>query len=144
MQRDLHRRGIDVVRALAHVDVVERMQEGVIAPAAAHQLERAIGDHLVRVHVGRGAGAALDHVHDELLEQAPIADFLARLGDRPRPLVVEEPELVVGDRRGKLNAGERAHQLGVDRDGGPGNGKVLERPQGVHPVVGAGRNRPVA
>ena len=67
--RELERRRIDVVGALAHVDVLVGMQEVIVALGAAEQLQRAVGDHLVGIHVGRGAGAALDDVDHELFMQ---------------------------------------------------------------------------
>ena len=97
----------------------------------------AVGDHLVRVHVGRGARAALDHVDDELLEQRAVAHLLARLGDRARLVVREQSELVVGERRGLLDARERRDEIGIDRDRRAGDRKVLERAQRVDAVVGA-------
>ena len=55
-------------------------------------------------------------------------------------LVVEQPELAVGERRGLLDAGERRDQVRVDRDRGAGDREVLQRPQRVHAVVGVGRH----
>ena len=89
MGRDLEGGWIHVVRALAHVDVLVWMQVLVFAPAMPHELERAIGDHLVRVHVGRCAGPSLDHVHDELVVQLASAHLVAGLYDRVTPIAVE-------------------------------------------------------
>ena len=78
-QADVQRGRVDVVGRLRRVDVVVRVAVLVLALRVAQQLERAVGDHLVGVHVGRGAGAALDHVDDELLVQLAVDDLLARL-----------------------------------------------------------------
>ena len=74
--RELERRRVDVVGALAHVDVLVGMQEMIVALRPAEQLQRAVGDHLVGIHVGRGAGAALNDVDHELFVQPPRPDLL--------------------------------------------------------------------
>jgi hypothetical protein len=58
---------IDVVGGLRQVDVVVGMQVFVLSLFVAHQLQSAVGDHLVGVHVGGGAGTPLDHVDGELV-----------------------------------------------------------------------------
>ena len=51
VQRDFHRGRVDVVRALPHVDVIERMQKLVLGAIAA-MFQSPIGDDLVRVLAG--------------------------------------------------------------------------------------------
>jgi hypothetical protein len=60
-----------------------------------HDFERAVGDDLVRVHVGRRAGPALDDVDHELVVQAAVADFGAGGGDRVAIRTRQQPELAV-------------------------------------------------
>ena len=107
LQRELDRGRVDVVGALRQVDVIERMQVLVLAARVAEQLERAVADHLVGVHVGRGASAALDHVDHELPVKLALAEFLAGEPDCRRALVVEQAELGVGNGRRLLYAGQR-------------------------------------
>ena len=66
--RHVDRGGEHVVGALAHVHVVVGMDRllGVEAVAAG-QFDRPVGDHLVDVHVGRGARAGLINVQRELV-----------------------------------------------------------------------------
>jgi hypothetical protein len=49
---DVHRGGERVVRRLAHVDVVVGMDRVLAAHLAAGELDRAVRNHLVDVHVG--------------------------------------------------------------------------------------------
>ena len=74
--REMNRRGKHVVGALPHVDVIvgmDRLDGGeAIAP---RQLNRPIGNHLVDVHVRRGAGAGLKDVDGELVVEAAVGDF---------------------------------------------------------------------
>ena len=85
--RELHRGRVGVVGRLRQVDVVVRVQRARSRPCAwPDELERAVGDHLVRVHVRRGAGAALDHVDDELVVVAGRAMIASQARvDRRRP-----------------------------------------------------------
>jgi hypothetical protein len=81
----MDRRRKDVVRGLAHVDVVVRVD--VVAG------ER--GDHLVRVHVRRRAGAGLEDVDRELVVELACGDSVGG-GRDPLGLVrVEQAELGV-------------------------------------------------
>ena len=64
---DVHRRRIGVVRGLAHVDVVVGMNRLLAAHFAAEHLDCAVGDHLIGVHVGLGAGAGLPHDQREVV-----------------------------------------------------------------------------
>ena len=75
----------DVVRGLAHVDVVVGMD--VLAG------ER--GEHLVRVHVRGGARAGLEDVDRELVVELARGDLLGRGGDPLGLVGVEQPELGV-------------------------------------------------
>src|SRR5439155_1600938 len=131
-------------RALRQVDVIQRMQMLVLASLVAEALERAVADHLIGIHVARGARAALDDVDDELLVQLSLADFLAGEADRDRTLVVDQAELAVGDRRGLLHARQRRHQVRIDRYRRAGDRKILQRAQRMDAVVRVGRHYPVA
>jgi hypothetical protein len=71
-QRQTRRRRKHVVGGLSHVDVIVGMDQPVFALRAAKNLGRAIGQHLVDVHVVRRAGAGLIHVHDELVGQRAL------------------------------------------------------------------------
>ena len=69
--RDMHGGGKAVVRRLAHIDVIVRMDRRFRAECAAKPLVRAIGDHLVDVHVGLRAGSGLpDHQRELIVELA--------------------------------------------------------------------------
>ncbi|CAM5693841.1 hypothetical protein SAFG77S_03633 [Streptomyces afghaniensis] len=62
--------------------MVEWVDHVVAAAGVAEDLQGAVGDDLVGVHVRRGAGPALDGVDDELLVQPSGADLLAGPDDR--------------------------------------------------------------
>ncbi len=116
------------------------MAELVFALRVAEQFERAVGDDLVGAHVRRGARAALDHVHDELVMQLAGEDFVARLGDGVGDLAVQHAEFGVGQRGGLLHARQRADEMLVVADVNAGERKVLDRADGLHAVVGVVRH----
>ncbi len=56
---DVHRCGEGVVRALGLVDMVVGMDRALRPESSAHDLDGAIGDHLVRVHVALSSRSGL-------------------------------------------------------------------------------------
>ena len=111
--------------------MVVRVQLRVVAGRVAEALKRQVGDHLVGVHVGRGAGTALDHVDDEVLVVAAGDDLVTGRGDGGGAGGVERAELAVGERGRLLDHGERPHELGEMRERHAGDREVLERPRGM-------------
>jgi hypothetical protein len=141
-EADLERRGISVVGALAAIDVIVGVELLVAALRVAGQFLPAIGDHLVDVHVGRGAGPALHDVHHELIVQLPILDLLAGAVDQISLFLFEHPDLGVGARGGLLDTGVAEDQVRVGRDRPSADRKILERAADVDPPVSVGRNLP--
>jgi hypothetical protein len=74
-------------------------------------LEREVGDHLVRVHVGRRPGTPLDHVDDELVMPPPLAELRAYGPDGVRASGIQHAQLLVRRRRSRLDAGEGIDEL---------------------------------
>ena len=83
-RRDVHGGGKAVVRRLPHVDVVVGMDRLFGADLAAEDLDSAIGDDLVHVHVGLGAGAGLPHHQREIAGEPTLDDLIGR-PERWRP-----------------------------------------------------------
>ena len=71
-QREARRGRKHVVRRLSHVDVVVRMHARVAAARLAEELRRAVGQHLVGVHVMGRAGTRLEDVDDELVAKRAL------------------------------------------------------------------------
>ncbi len=137
-QRDARRRGEHVVGGLSHVHVVVRVDERVLAARAAEDFGGAIGNHLVRVHVVRGAGARLVHVDDELIAQRPGADLVGRAHDGVRDARVETPERLVGFGRGPLDQDRGGDQIGGRAQ--VADAEIRDRPGGLDAVVRIGGN----
>ena len=132
--------GVDVVRTLAAVHVVDGVQVLVVAEGVPHDLEAAVGDYLVGVHIGRGAGAALDDPDEELVVELALDDLLADPLDEVGLCGVENADELVRARGGLLDAGESADEVGVDRDRAAGDREVLEGARGVDSPVHVGRD----
>jgi hypothetical protein len=105
----------DVVRRLAHVHVVVRMD--ILAGEVRHDL--------VRVHVRRGAGARLEDVDREVVVELAGGDPVTRGGDALGLVGVEQAELGVHTRSGCLDPAEPAGDR--NRDGLTGDRKVGDR-----------------
>jgi hypothetical protein len=140
VQGELERRGVDVVGALAEVDVRVGRERGVVAAVAAEQLEGAVGDDLVGVHVARRPRPALDHVDEEVLVVAPLAHLGGGALDHLGGLGRQQPELGVGPRGRGLDRGERDDQRRELAQRHAGDREVLEGAQRLHAVERVGRH----
>ncbi len=81
----------------------------VLAGLVSHDLQRTVGYHFVGVHVGRGAGTALNHIYGELVVMLAVENFEACLRDAVELLVRQKAEAVVG-----FGSGELGHRQSVD------------------------------
>jgi len=100
-------------------------------------LGRQRGKHLVHVHVGRGAGAGLEHVDRELVDVAALDDLGGPGDDGVGHRLVDARHAEIGvDRRGRrLDVGQPLdHQR---RDGLARHREVHDRPLGLCLPLGA-------
>ena len=134
-QCDPHGRGVGVVGRLREVDVVVGVAELIFALFMAEEFERPVGDHLVGVHVGRCAGAALHHVDDELLLEFPGAQLLAGPDDRVGDRRVEQSQVAVGHRGALLDVGQGADQLREEVEPHAADVEILHRAHGLHAEI---------
>jgi hypothetical protein len=79
---DVHDSGEGVVGGGAHVDVVVGVDGLLAAHGAAQNLNGAVGDDLVGVHVGLGAGAGLPDDQREVVNELERGNLLGGLLDR--------------------------------------------------------------
>ena len=126
-------RRVDVVRGLVEVHVLEGMDEVVVAPPPAEKLDRPVGDHLVDVHVRRGAGPPLEGVDGKLLGEAPGGDLRRGRDDRLALCGREVAEFEIGGGAGLLDEGERPDQGRADRPAA--QREIADRARGVDAPV---------
>jgi hypothetical protein len=100
---DVQRRRVGVVCRLRAIDVVVRVAVFVLPLLVPHELQRPVGDHLVRVHIGRGARAALDDVEAKLLVELSVDELLAGPLDPFQDLFRELLAVIVRARGGELH-----------------------------------------
>ena len=72
---------VHVVCGLTAVDVVVRVNDGIVALCAAENFDGAVGDNLVGVHVHAGACAALNGINEKLIVKIAFDDLVAGLTD---------------------------------------------------------------
>ncbi|MGF6922016.1 GNAT superfamily N-acetyltransferase [Paraburkholderia sp. 40] len=108
----VHRGRKHVVRRLPAIHVIVRMHLARFAALAAEQLARAVGDHLVQVHVGLRARAGLPDRQRKFVRMLAVDDLVGRLDDRAGLLLVEHTEAEVDLGGRALDHRERGDQLG--------------------------------
>jgi len=99
--RDSDRRRVDVICALASIDVIDWVQKLVLTPLVAHDFQPAVGNDFVGVHVGAGASATLNHSDAELIVQFACNDLCTHLLDDLRLRRIERAEFEVGTGSGR-------------------------------------------
>jgi hypothetical protein len=110
---DVHRGREGVVRRLAAVDVVVGVDRLLAAHDAAGELDGAVADHLVDVHVGLRAAAGLPHAQREVVVELAVDDLVGGVDDALDLVPRQLTELAVGQRGGLLEDAERAdHRAG--------------------------------
>ena len=99
---------------------------------AAHELGRAVGEHLVHVHVVRRPGARLVDVHHEVLAVLAREHLARGRLDGAGLLAREEPEPRVHPRGGELHTHGRVDERGVGAEAG--DGEVHDRARRLRAV----------
>src|SRR5947208_15298643 len=139
---DAHRGGKNVVRRLPAVDLVVGMHAALLAALASEELARAVGEHLVHVHVGLGARSRLPH-HERKLAVVLSGEHLAAGGgDGFRLILGELLQLHVHARARALDQRERADQL--TGHALAGNAEILERALRLRAPQPVGRDADLA
>lgn len=106
---DVHGGGIGVVRRLAHIDVIVRVNRLLRTHDAAEQLDRTVGNDLVRIHVRLGSGARLPHDEREVFVKLAVDHLLCGLDDGVADRRVEAAERHVGAGSRLFDDAECAH-----------------------------------
>jgi hypothetical protein len=110
--RDVHRRGVRVVGALALVHVVVGVHGAVALPQrAACKDVRAVRHHFVDVHVALRARPRLPNHQRKLIVKLAGQDFVARRHNEVLLRRVQRPEFAVGCGRRALQVRKRSHDF---------------------------------
>ena len=120
--------------------MVVRLDDRVMAFLVSGELERDVGEHLVRVHVRRGAGTSLVPVDDELIVVFAVPHRVSRFLDGRKGLLLHGADVGVGSRRGEFHDGPGFDEPGIVVDRHSGDLKVLERSCCLNAIVGVRRD----
>ncbi len=124
--------------------MVVRVNRKVVTAAAPEALIRQICDHLVHIHVYRGAAAAVHQIDRELVVVVAARNFPCRIPDRRGDPVVEDSAGCVGLRCRRLDMAESRHQVRPLTHSLARHAEVSQSPHRVRAVEGAGGDRHVA
>ena len=143
-RRQPQRRRISVVGGLVQIEIIQRRNAVVAAGWQAENFQRAIGQHLVDVHVRAGAGAALQRIHDDETAEVAIGQFAAGAvnGIGLRRIVRPRAERAVGAGAGGFDFAVSAGEFGMN--GAPRERKIFQRPLRVDAMQRLRRNRQFA
>src|SRR5712691_7280705 len=133
---DVHGRGEGVVGGLRHVDVVVGMNGLLAAHHAAGDLDGAVANHLVDVHVGLRAAAGLPDAQREIAVEFSGDDFVGGLHDELALFEREFSQVLIHQRAGFFQDAEGANELG--RHDVFADGEMDERPRGLRAPVTVG------
>ena len=110
----------DIIGRLAVIHVVIGMDDVVVAEFAAQNLDGAIGDDLVGVHVKADTGAGLEDVDYELMVPFAFHNFLRGANHGISPFVFNQAERLVGFRRRLFHHAKGLDQRGMGLHAGDG------------------------
>ena len=86
--RNLVQRNLRIVGALAHVDMVVRVNRSLASKLSSHNLDGSVGDDLVDVHVRLGSRSGLEDDEGEVVDEFTRDDLVRGLADGIGDLLV--------------------------------------------------------
>ncbi len=135
---DMHCGRERVVRRLAHIDVIVGMNRLLGAEFAAEHLVGAVGDHLIEIHIGLGAGAGLPDDKGKMIVELAV-DHLARgASDGAGAALVDQSQFAIGFGGRQLDDAERAND--VHRHPVMADAEILPGAFGLRAPVAIGGN----
>ncbi len=114
--------------------MIVRMDGVVLTPLLPENLQGAVRNDLVCIHVGGGAGATLNHVDAEMSVVQSLPDLARGQTDRVHYLAVQEVHIVIGPGRRLLHRGESRDEAGEFAQSNSGDREVFYRPKGLNPI----------
>ena len=106
---------------------------------SAEELRRAVGDHLIGVHIRRGAGAALNRIHDKGFRKLAVQNLVACRDDGLRLIGFETSDFGIDDRRGLLDFHDISHKHRMKP--APRDPEIAVAAQRLHAVISIRRHR---
>ena len=135
---NVHGRGKSVIRRLRHIDVVVGMDRILRPKHAPGQLDGAIGDDFVGIHIGLRAAARLPNAQGKFVIQRAGDDFITGLKDQARFLARQFAQFLIHHSAGLFQNSKGANQL--RRHGVPADIEMHEGTRGLSAPIDIGGN----
>ena len=110
---DVYGSRVSVVGRLRAIHMVVWRAILVFAALVTHDFESAIGNYLIGIHVGGGAGAALNHVYREVIVMFAIENLAACLHYGLSLAFGKKSEFGISDSSAHLGDSEAIDKIGV-------------------------------
>ncbi|MNC44080.1 hypothetical protein D3C75_929750 [compost metagenome] len=128
------RSGIDIIRRLMQVHIINGMDDAVIPLRSTQQFNGTIGNNLIHIHIAAGPRSPLIGIDDEMSVQPAVQDLFAGCENGLHLLLRQSMISPVHLGRCLFDPGDRMHQLRVRR---PSSGcEILLRPRGMNAIIG--------
>ena len=120
--------------------MVVRRAELILTFLVTHEFQGTVGNNLVGVHVHGSTGAALHHIHGELVPQLTVYNFLAGLDDSLGDVLVQRTQFGIGTGRRHLHISHGNDVLRIVVHMRGGNLVIVDGPLGLYTVVSINGN----
>ena len=129
----LDARGERVIGGLGHVGMVVGGNDVVAAACLTFQLQGAVAEDFIHVHVDGSAYAALNGIQGELVQQLAGDDFVSSLHQQVTDFLGQAARRHIGKGCSLLDLGHGLHELRVN--GLASDMEILLAPQGLHAII---------
>ena len=115
------------------------MHKRIVAAMPAEKLRRTVGNHLVGVHIRRGAGTALNRIHDKGFRKLPVQNLVAGRDDSLRLIGFKPSDFGIDNRRSFLDS----HNISDEHrmQSAPRDSEIAIAAQRLHAVISIRRHR---
>ena len=137
-RRNMHRRRKRIVRRLRHIHMIVRMHRLLRSHLSARNLNRAIRDDLIHIHIGLRARPRLPNPQRKLVIQLPRNHFVRRQRNELRLIRSKFAQILIHQRASLLQRAKSPNQL--RRHDIPPNIKMQKRALRLRPPVNIGGN----
>jgi len=105
---DVHGGRKNIVGRLGLIDIIIGVNYGFVPEFAAVQLQGAVGDHFIDVHIGLCAAAGLPNHQGEMRVEFAVDDFLGGQDNQIGFFEVQQAQRFIGQGRGFFYQGQSA------------------------------------
>ena len=130
--------GDDIVARLSSINMVIRVHWRLATHFTPQNFNGTIGNDLVGIHIGGGAGPCLKNIHRKLFIQLALCRLGSCLDDGSGHLLGEKAQFEIHPSRSPFYQTHSANEF--PRKPETTNGEILHRSLGLGPIIGYCRN----